>query len=234
MHDAGGFYATVFLLSNHRHSCEKNESLLLEPDHSELCLCDLSFHSNQSNSVVDSWSSLLSFLSGSAADTYLSNGAFEEPLAAFRIWGMMQVIDFFFFFLSLLLFESLLLYLSLLACACTDSSIASRCDQNIKVDWQVNKQRFWSETLSPSGPTGEELENVSKRRTSSSRGFPTLRRSPVASPPFFSTKLLSCSWMSAQCCQRTLSSPPSPIHPPFFFPASLRLALPPSLLISLP
>lgn len=51
----------------------------------------------------------LCFLSGSITDAYLSNGAFEEPPpAAFRIWSMMQIID---FLPPLLSFKSLLLHL---------------------------------------------------------------------------------------------------------------------------
>lgn len=95
----------------------------------------------------------LGFLSGSIAGACLSNGAFEEPppLVAFRIWGMMQVIDFFSFSL-------------LRGCYCIFSqcvsaqrlSIVSRCDQTWRSIGAL-LSRPLNPRLSPGCLTGEQL-----------------------------------------------------------------------------
>lgn len=82
---------------------ECEEWLQQEPDHPELCLSDLSFHSAV---PIRCWPPgrlslpALCFLSGSFTDIYLSKGGpLKRALLPFRIWGMMQVIDFFFLLL---------------------------------------------------------------------------------------------------------------------------------------
>lgn len=94
----------------------------------------------------------------------------------FRIWGMMQVIDFSPFSL-------------LRGCYCIFSrcvsaprlSIVSRCDQNISVDERVNLQVFEA-YLTHSASTGEQL--LWRQNTSfSSQGFPSFQPSVPPSNP---------------------------------------------------
>lgn len=187
-----------------------------------------------------SWSPLC-FLSGSITDAYLPDRAFEGPLRwpPFRIWGMMQVIDFFFFSISLLRAY----YCIFNRCVSAQRlSIVSWCDQNGRVDPAGLISVFLNRTAHLEVSTGELEPRVAGGRWRPPRSFPSLHP-PV--PP--SNPLSSFLWHKAAQLFMNVSSvlPALSIFPslslclphslpPSAAPQPLSRAPPRSLLISLP